>query len=107
MTREEMQAQMQELLQMANPENQARMTEILSGITDEYDGIVASRDAAESKVEELTANNETLREVNAKLFLKVGNAPSPSGPTEPTNEPSDEIPQIAFESLFNEKGMLK
>lgn len=102
---EEMKAKFQALLGMTAPEKQGEASEILTALTDETEKMFSTATENANKISELTANNETLRAVNAKLFLKVGEVPK----TEPDNIPhanEGTQPEKTFESLFNEKGEL-
>lgn len=104
MTRDEHKALTVELLQIAGTENQARVSEILTNLSDDYEETLTSLETSETNVSELTKNNEALRKVNADLFLKVGNS-IPNPKTEPPGD--DTPPEVkTFDSLFNEKGEL-
>ena len=104
MTRDEHKQIVNKLMGMATPENQGAMSEILSELSEDYEKVLTDSESATARVSELTANNETLRSVNAKLFLKVGEVPKPEPqPSEPQGEPK---PSITYESLFNDKGEL-
>lgn len=98
-----------QLLSMVTPENQATACELLTQLSEDYSETTATLTAHAENIETLTKNNETLREVNAKLFLKVGssepvpNVPNPSEPV-PEGSETQEIP--TYDSLFNEKGEL-
>ena len=72
MTRDEHKNIVNRLLAMATPENQANASDLLTQLTDDYEKTLTDFEAATANVTQLTANNETLRQVNAKLFLKVG-----------------------------------
>lgn len=104
MTREELKALVQELMGFSTPDHQARASEILTTISEGFETVLTASEQAQTRVSELTANNETLRDVNAKLFLKVGTKadhktdPEPPKQTEPEN--------IGFDTLFNDKGEL-
>ena len=94
------------MLGLVNADHQARASEILASLSDDYESVLSESEGRETRVNELTANNETLRAVNAKLFLKVGevqNTP-PKDPTPPSEDPDK--PKLTFESLFNDKGEL-
>lgn len=104
MTRDEHKQIITQLMGMVTPENQAKASDILTNLSEDYEQTLTASESANSKVEELTANNETLRSVNAKLFLKVGEIPKGEPATEPKEEP--EIPTISIDSLFNDKGEL-
>lgn len=105
MTREELKQRATELLGFATADNHARISEILTEITESFDTITTTSEQNENRVKELTENNEKLREVNANLFLKVGTQ-TPAKTPEETPEETDEAEIISFDSLFNEKGDL-
>lgn len=105
MTRDEHKQKIAKLMGLVSPDNQATMSEILTELSEDYEQVLTASEGHSARVQELTANNETLRAVNAKLFLKVGEVPKdPPQPSEPTTDP--EPPTITFESLFNDKGEL-
>lgn len=105
MTREEHKAAVNKLLGMIASEHQATASELLTNLSDDYERTLSSYDEAQNNVKTLTENNETLRSVNAKLFLRVGATEKETHKEEqPTDKPKDNIP--SFESLFNEKGEL-
>lgn len=106
MTRDEHKAAIQKLLGMVAPDHQAAASEMLTQLSEDYEQTLTTSEQAAANVQTLTANNETLREVNARLFLKVGSVEKPKDkPTPEPDKPCGEIP--TFESLFNEKGELK
>ena len=106
MTKEEIKQKLNALLGFTTPENQANASEILTALSDEIETIFATTEEHTTKINELTANNETLRAVNAKLFLKVG-ATDKENHTNTANETETESEnKITFESLFNDKGEL-
>lgn len=104
MTRDEHKQAIQRLLGMVSPDHQANASELLTNLSEDYEQTLTASETASARVEELTKNNETLRDVNAKLFLKVGSVPSEPQPSEPQQEP--ERQPISIDSLFNEKGEL-
>ena len=105
MTRDEHKQMIAKLMGLATPENQATMSEILTELSEDYEQVLTDSEGHSETIRTLTANNETLRAVNAKLFLRVGEVPKDPPPTDPpTGDP--EPPTITFESLFNEKGEL-
>lgn len=108
MTRDEIKKSLQDLLGFTSPDNQAKASEILTALSDEYERVSTESETNASRVAELTANNETLRSVNAKLFLKVGatekEADKESVPDE--TETKGELDGLTFEKLFNDKGDL-
>ena len=103
MTRDEYKQKITKALGFASPEHQASMSELLTELSDDYESVLTDSESASEKVTELTKNNETLRAVNAKLFLKVGEVPKD---VPKTTEQEEDIPNVTFESLFNDKGEL-
>ena len=95
-----------ELVKLVTPENQARTTEILTALTEDFTRAQGEAEQSASRIAELTANNETLRDVNAKLFLKVG-TPDPNPKPDHKPEPGTVIPEMSYNDLFNEKGEIK
>jgi hypothetical protein len=104
MTRDEHKQIVNRLLGMVAPDHQANASELLTNLSEDYEQTLTASETATTRVEELTKNNETLRDVNAKLFLKVGSVPNEPQPSEPKTEP--ERTPISIDSLFNEKGEL-
>lgn len=106
MKRDEHKNLINEMLGLVSADHQARASEILTSLSEDYETVLTESEGNATRVSELTANNETLRAVNAKLFLKVGEVPNtpPNNPTPPTEDPDK--PTITFESLFNDKGEL-
>lgn len=107
MTRQEIKNLMNEMLGFAQAEHQARASEILTTLSDEFETVMTASEQANDRVSELTANNETLRAVNAKLFLKVGNTENPPAPpSDGGSEQNHGDNNITFDNLFNDKGEL-
>lgn len=100
-----------QLMGMVAPENQATASELFTQLSEDYEKQSTSLSEVSKSVEDLTKNNETLRSVNAKLFLKVGeqvtgtqdNNNRPNGSDTSENN-SEDVP--SYDSLFNEKGEL-
>lgn len=107
MTRDDHKNIVNQLLAMATPENQASASDLLTQLTDDYEKTLTDFENATANVTQLTQNNETLRQVNAKLFLKVGETDKGNDPGKGNDNGGDDMPQINFEDLFNEKGELK
>ena len=107
-SREDFQTRMNTLLGLATPETQAQVSAILTEMSGEVDGIFARSADLTSTNERLTADNETLREVNTKLFLKVGEVPKGGNPNPEPQPPVGDEPDttLTYENLFNEKGEL-
>ena len=107
MTRDEHKAMVQKMLAMVTPENQANASELLTQLSDDYEKTLTESETLTKTNETLTANNEKLRQVNADLFLKVGNTnkETHNETQNNSNEQGNEKP-LPFEALFNEKGDL-
>lgn len=108
MTREEHKAIIQKMLGMVTPDNQATASELLTQLSDDYEETLTQYETASTSVQELTAKNETLRDVNAKLFLKVGTTDKETHNQQQnnTNVQEQDENKMTFEALFNEKGEL-
>lgn len=104
MTRDEHAAAIRTLMGFVAAEHQAAASEALTALSDDYAQTLSTLDAANKDVERLTANNETLRDVNSRLFLRVGEIPKREEP-KPTDTADDDTP-LPFTELFNEKGEL-
>lgn len=87
----------------ANLTDQAKVTAILAELKEDYAKEAAEKTTALSTAEKLTTDNETLRDANMKLFLKVGEKHADEPGKKKENE--DDTPK--FENLFDEKGNLK
>lgn len=110
MKREDHKAKLTALLGLATPENQARASELLTELSDDYEEVLTASENNANQVATLTANNETLRDVNAKLFLKVGATDKTTVHTDKgdngNENKGDGSDSITFDKLFNEKGEL-
>lgn len=105
MTREEHKAAVNRLLGMVASEHQATASELLTNLSDDYEQTLTAHEQAQNSVRTLTENNESLRAVNTKLFLRVGDTEKALHKEDKTpDKPKDEIP--SFDTLFNEKGEL-
>lgn len=106
MKRDEHKGIITQLLGMVANEHQARASEMLTNLSDDYEQVLTASEQASANVETLTKNNETLREVNAKLFLRVGETEKSITKQDETIDKQEETKPLSFESLFNEKGDL-
>ena len=104
LTREQIKSKFNAVLAMATPEKQANASELLTELSDEFESVLTASEESATKITELTSNNETLRAVNAKLFLRVGETDKEAQKDDTPKE--EETPSIKFEDLFNEKGEL-
>lgn len=105
MTREELDALVQELMGYSSPDHQARTSEILTNISEGFQSVLNNSEQANKKVDELTIKNETLRKVNTDLFLKTGTKTEPKKDPEPPTQSEPNEP-VSFDTLFNDKGEL-
>lgn len=105
LTREEFKQSVQKMLGFASPEKQAEASELLTTLSDSYEESITEGERAANTITELTANNETLRAVNSKLFLRVGETEKSIHKDTPAEDVED-IPELKYENLFNDKGDL-
>lgn len=108
MTRDEHRQAIQSLLGMVSADHQAAASEILTNLSDDYEQTLTASEQSANSVAELTRNNETLRSVNAKLFLRVGETEKSAHVEQPNNGNDGEAEDkpLPFSDLFNEKGEL-
>jgi hypothetical protein len=89
--------------------DQARVTELLTQLSDDYTETTAKLTDYDTRVPQLEQDMESLRSANMKLFLKVGaeikDPTPPTPPTPPIEKGEEDKDPIA--NLFNEKGELK
>lgn len=106
LSRDQINAKFAEALGMATPETHARVSAIFEELSGEFDAILTESETATTEMQRLTKDNETLRQVNTKLFLKVGTPAEKEKP--PVDEPTEQPPSetLTYEKLFNEKGEL-
>lgn len=81
--------------------DEAKVTEILTNLSDDYGTVLTAAETDKANAEKLVKDNEGLRDVNMRLFLKVG-SPDTGGKSETVVEKSE----MTFDKLFNEKGGL-
>lgn len=85
---------------MENLSDQAQVSTLLTELSDVYGTKIAETATATQTSQQLTADNEKLRQANMNLFLKVGETKTPE-----KAQTQDTTPQYA--DLFDEKGNLK
>ena len=108
MTRDEHKQAIRDLMGMIASEHQARASELLTNLSDDYEQTLTASEQATANVQTLTQNNETLRAVNAKLFLRVGETEKETHKQETNHDKQkEEEKTLSFDDLFNEKGELK
>lgn len=78
---------------------------MLAQISDGFNSAIAERNESERNLNEIKTANESLREANMKLFLRVGkNIDNSENGDEKQVE---ENKKLSFDDLFSEKGELK
>lgn len=90
---------------MGNVGNQAKISELLTSLSDDYGAVIAENEKVKEQAAKLTADNQGLRDTNNRLFLRVGHQPAADPAAAAQSE--NGIPKIKLEDLFNEKGELK
>jgi len=95
-----------EVLSLSGTENQARISELLTDISDSFKSLENQLTENTKTIDKLKKDNAELIEVNGRLFLKQG-IPGNKGEVETTASSEPDIPDLKFEDLFNEKGELK
>ena len=96
---EEFKAKTKEILE--NLSDQAKVSTLLTELTEHNDEIVVDFTTATTQSEQLTTDNEKLRQANMNLFLKIGTDKK----EDPQHQEEDTTPK--FEDLFDENGELK
>lgn len=107
MTRDEHKAIITEMMGCSTPEKQARVSELLTQLSDDYEKTLTESETLTASNKTLTENNEKLRQVNADLFLKVGTPQKETENKEKEREGQTKEKELSFDNLFNEKGELK
>lgn len=85
----------------------SKITQILDELNTENDVLETEYETVAEKQKQLIKDNENLRAVNMKFFLKLGEKTTgePSKKQEEEEQGNDE-PQLSFDNLFDEKGEL-
>ncbi|MDP4120854.1 MAG: gp7 family phage scaffolding protein [Bacillota bacterium] len=87
----------------ANISDQAKVTQLLAQLSEDYTTVLTENKTNKETAEKLTKDNETLREANMQLFLKVGVKPDKD-----KEDKEDKPPEKrSFNNLFSGKGGLK
>jgi len=87
---------------LANLDNQATVTTTLAELIEHNTTLAAESKKAVETAEKMTKDNETLRQANLDLFLKVGTEKK-----EKKEIPPEEDEKPSFDDLFDEDGELK
>lgn len=86
----------------------AEVSDEVSTIFDERETLQTDKASLEKAKEQYKNDNETLRQANMKLFLRVGNDKTEQQKKEDaTGIKTPDESKRSFEDLFNEKGGLK
>lgn len=83
-------------------EDDAQRRELLTQLQEDINTDYDHFGNLETANNQLTADNETLRSANMKLFLRIGDKSKTQ-----KDEPGEEKPKREFKNLFNEKGLIK
>lgn len=91
---------------MGNATDQGALSEMLENLRTDYNERLTEIDNFKITNEELTKNNETLRNVNNKFMLKLGDL---SDFTNNNNPPKNQEPptQVGYDDLIDSNGRLK
>ena len=84
--------------------DEGKISELLAQISDGFSVALSERSAMETELNNTKAANESLREANMKLFLRVGK--SVADDSESKKEESKSEEKLSFDKLFNSKGEL-
>jgi len=103
MKREEHTEKIMQIKEKIHDTDDGSITSLLSELSDDYGSLLTLMDETKLKNEKLTRDNESLRDTNMRLFLKVEGTDKQA--SEPEGENSDEPKK--YENLFNENGELK
>lgn len=88
MTREEHTKLIREIRNSLNDEG--KVTDLLTQLSDDYEATLTTVENVQSDAEAIRKANESLRDTNMRLFLKVGSDPKDEPPIEETEELSSE-----------------
>ena len=88
MTREEHTKLIREIRNSLNDEG--KVTDLLTQLSDDYEATLTTMENVQSDAEAIRKANESLRDTNMRLFLKVGSDPKDEPPVEETEELSSE-----------------
>lgn len=80
------------------------VSNLLADLYDGFDGVFNERDTLQKTNNELNTTNETLKEQNMKLYLRVG---QPTNKSKDDDSNNGDESEMSYENLFNEEGELK
>lgn len=90
---------------ITNLSDQSRVTDLLNQIQEDNDNSLNTMSTLNTENEKLKGDNENLRSVNMKFFLKLGEQKEKIETN--TEQEQEQEQELKFEDLFNEKGELK
>lgn len=94
---------------LANLNDQGKVSEILQDFRTDYTGTLAEHETLSTSVENLTKNNESLKNVNNKIMLQLGDVSTIVGKEKEQKQEAEKENQEKeepFKGLFNENGEL-
>lgn len=104
LTREEHTAKIQEIkTKIHDVDADGSITGILAELSDDYGAILTDVANTNLQNEKLTKDNESLRDTNMRLFLRVGDENKPQADA----KSEEQKQELKYENLFDEKGELK
>ena len=105
MDREEL---LNKLKEIGTCEDDVKRRELLTEVTDNVSTVYEQYTHSTEDLKKIKEDNEKLGEANMKLFLRVGESKSPEESTKEKTGIDNKDPEPRkFESLFDEKGMIK
>ena len=101
MKKEEYTAKIMEIKEKIHDTDDGKITDLLADLSDDYGAVLAQIDEINLQNEKLKHDNDSLRESNMRLFLRIEKAPE-------ENQTIQKEPQKrTYENLFDDKGELK
>lgn len=88
-------------------EDDATQRALLSELSNDVSAVYDEIDTLRSDNKQMTADMETLRSANMKLFQQVGIQKSPEDIAHDKGEPTPPPEKRSFNNLFDEKGNIK
>lgn len=90
-----------EIKEKIHDTDDGKITDLLADLSDDYGAVLAQIDEINLQNEKLKHDNDSLRESNMRLFLRIEKAPE-------ENQTNQKEPQKrTYENLFDDKGELK
>ena len=84
-------------------EDAAQMRTQLAGLVDDVAAVFDSNEELAQQNQQFATDNETLRNANMDLFLRLGEQRTPEPPAPQPQEPL----KLTFDALIDEKGNIK